>query len=146
MKGNEKSEREAVIKEAKEWLGTPYHTEARLKGAGVDCGLFLLQVMENTGFIEHTEIPHYSVDIACNCAEPKYLNKIKEFCTHVDGEPLPGDIIVYKFPGSKVPHHAAFCVDKEYIIHSYTRQGVILSNRKGYRKYEIGIYRLNRWV
>ena len=34
-------ERERLIAEAKEWLGTPYHTAGRIKGAGCDCGTFL---------------------------------------------------------------------------------------------------------
>ena len=34
----ENKERERLIAEAKEWLGTPYHTGGRVKGAGCDCG------------------------------------------------------------------------------------------------------------
>jgi cell wall-associated NlpC family hydrolase len=72
--------------------------------------------------------------------------KIEEHCNKVTlEEARPGDILVFKFPGSKVPHHAAFVVDKEYIIHSYTRQGVILSNTKGYLHALYGVYRLKRW-
>ena len=55
-------------------------------------------------------------------------------------DPLPGDIFVYHFPGSKVPHHASICVDDEYVIHSWVRQGVVLSNRRGYKQYEVGLY------
>ena len=141
----EQQEREKVIQEAKTWLKTPYVPEARVKGAGTDCGQFLLGVFENAGLIPHIEIPHYPVDIAANCAVPMYLNKIKEFCTLTNDEALPGDIIVYKFPGSKVPHHAAILYSDEYIIHSHVKTGVTLSNRKGFRKFEIGVYRFNKW-
>lgn len=143
----ENIEREALIAEAKEWLGTPYHTAGRVKGAGCDCGTFLLGVTENVGFIPHIDLPYYPEDIACHCAVPKYLMKIKEHCFEVNFEDKkPGDILVFKFSGSKVPHHAAFVCDDEYMIHSYTRQGVILSNIKGYKHALYGVYRLDRWA
>ena len=146
MDNTEKKERENVIRIAKEWLKTPYHSEARIKGAGCDCGTFIAGVFEEAGLIEHVQIAHYPVDIACNCAVPKYLNKILEYTTKVEDEPIMGDIIFYKFNGSKVPHHASIFMDEEYIIHSYVRQGVTISNRKGYKKYEVGVYRFNKWV
>jgi cell wall-associated NlpC family hydrolase len=142
----ENKERLLLIEEAKTWLGTPYHTEGRVKGAGCDCGTFLLGVLENTKILPHIDIPHYPEDIACHCAVPKYLMKIEEYCQRVESaDRQMGDILVYKFDGAKVPHHAAFVLDKEYLIHSYTRQGVIISNMRGYEKSLYGVYRLDRW-
>ena len=142
----EQEERNKLIAEAKTWLRTPYIPEARVKGCGTDCGLFILQSFENVGLLPHIDIPHYPFDIAANCATPMYLNKIKEYCTKTDSEPVPGDIIVYKFSGSKVPHHAAILYRNEYIIHSHVKTGVTLSNRKGFKKFEVGIYRFNKWL
>lgn len=142
----EEQEREEVISEAKEWLGTPYATGGRVKQGGCDCGTFLLGVLENAGMIEHVDLPYYPEDIACHCAVPRYLNKIAEYNDKVtDGTRRPGDILVFKFPGSKVPHHAAFVYDNEYMIHSYTRQGVILSNMRGYEHALHSVWRLKRW-
>lgn len=139
-------ERERLITEAKEWLGTPYHTAGRVKGVGCDCGTFLLGVLENADLLAHIDLPYYPEDVACHCAVPRYLMKIEEHCNKIlDDERRPGDILVFKFHGSKVPHHAAFVYDKEYMIHSYTRQGVILSNIKGYTHALYGTYRLKRW-
>jgi cell wall-associated NlpC family hydrolase len=134
----EKREREAVVVESRSWLKTPYHPEARVKGAGCDCGTFILQVFENVGLIEHIELKHYPSDIASHCAVPMYLMKIKEYAHEVKRDPLTGDIIVYQFPGSLVPHHAAIVIDDEYLIHSITGRGVEISNRKGYKKHEYG--------
>lgn len=138
-------EREKVIEVAKTWLKTPYVPEARVKHGGCDCGTFLAEVFEEAGMIGHVPIEHYPVDIACNCATPKYLMKILEYTVRVHREPITGDIIVYQFGGSLVPHHAALCIDSEYIIHSYTNHGVTISNRRGYKKFEYGIYSLKRW-
>ena len=145
-KEQENKERERLIAEAKEWLGTPYHTEGRVKGAGCDCGTFLAGVLENANLLPHIDIPHYPEDIACHCAVPKYLMKIEEYCKRVaNDDRKPGDILVYQFEGSRVPHHAAFVYDKEYLIHSYTRHGVVISNMRGYESSLYGVYRLERW-
>lgn len=143
----ENAEREKLLAEAKEWIGTPYHTRGRIKQGGCDCGTFLLGVVENVGFIEHIDLPYYSEDVACHCAVPRYLMKIKEYCNEVPiGSQKPGDILVFQFAGSKVPHHAGIVVDDNYMIHSYTRQGVIYSNIKGYVHALCGAYRLKRWA
>lgn len=136
----EQEERELVVNEAKTWLGTPYAHMGRVKGAGTDCGMFLLGVWENCGLLPHIEIPYYPFDIACHCSDPMYLKFVENYCKKVDREVMPADILLYQFPGSKVPHHAAIVIDNEYIIHSYVRQGVIISNRKGYKRYEVGLY------
>ena len=142
----ELKERERLITEAKEWLGTPYHTRGRVKQGGCDCGTFLLGVLENAKLLPHIDVPYYSEDIACHCATPRYLQEIETHCKLVKNDDMkPGDILLFWFTGSKVPHHAAFLVDDNYIIHSYTRQGVILSNTKGYKHALCGVYRLKRW-
>lgn len=139
-------EREAFCKELLTWQRTPYVPEGRVKGAGTDCGLLILQSFENVGLLPHIDIPHYPIDIACNCSTPMYLNKIKEYCTEISEEPLPGDILVYKFSGSLVPHHASVVLNKEYVIHALVRIGVTQSNRRGYEKHRIATYRFNRWM
>ena len=41
--------RAAAVKEAKTWIGTPFHHAARVKGAGVDCLMLLAEVYERAG-------------------------------------------------------------------------------------------------
>lgn len=137
---SEAQERREIIEEALSWKGTPYHHMGRVKGAGVDCGMFLLEVFERARLIEHIEIPYYPFDIAANSENPLYLDWIRRYGKEVSREAIPGDVIIYRFPGSKVPHHAAILIDEEYIIHSYLKQGVVLSNRRGYQRYEIGVF------
>lgn len=139
MNEQEELERQAIVKEAKEWLGTEYHHMGRIKGGGTDCGMYLIEVFERCGLIEHVEVPYYPFDIAANCSDPMYLNFVEKYCKKVDREAITGDILIYKFPGSKVPHHASIVVGDEYCIHA-VRRGVMLSNRKGYRQFEVGTY------
>ena len=146
MTDKEQKERKMFCDELLSWQNTPYVPEARVKGGGTDCGLLILQALENVGFLPHIDIPHYPFDIACNCSVPIYLNQIKEYCTEISDEPLAGDILVYKFHGALVPHHASVVLNNEYISHSLVREGVVQSNRRGYEKYRVATYRFNRWV
>lgn len=43
------SAREAVVAEARRWLGTPFHHKARLQGVGVDCLGLVWAVGEGAG-------------------------------------------------------------------------------------------------
>ena len=137
---SEQDERAAIVAEARTWLGTQYHHMGRVKGAGTDCGMLICEVFERVGLVDHQEIPYYPFDIAMHSEKTGYLDYIKAHSKQVDREPLPGDVIVYKFPGAKVPHHASIVITDELIIHSYINKGVILSERRGYRRYEIGVF------
>jgi len=57
---SEELERQLVIKEALTWLSTPFHHEAMIKGAGVDCGMFLAAVYRVAGLIPEFTVAHYA--------------------------------------------------------------------------------------
>lgn len=120
----EKQQRQAVVDEAISWLGTPYHDNARVKNGGVDCGLFLLEVFERCGLIEHIEVPYYRRDWHLHRSEEKYLGWVEKYCCEIsERKPLPGDIIVYHY--GRCISHGAIVVDYPIIIHSYVNLGVI---------------------
>ena len=116
--------RAAVVKEALSWQGTPYHHQARVKGAGVDCGMFLAEVFERAGVIPHAEVEAYPPDWHQHQDEERYLANVERFAHQVDRAPLPGDIILYRF--DKAISHGAIVVAWPQIIHSYLRLGVVL--------------------
>lgn len=58
----EQEQRAAVVAEARTWLGTPYHHEACVKGAGVDCGMLLRAVYIATGVMPKFEVESYPRD------------------------------------------------------------------------------------
>ena len=43
--------RQRIVEEARSWLGTPYHHQAMVKGAGVDCAMILVAVYRAVGLI-----------------------------------------------------------------------------------------------
>jgi hypothetical protein len=53
-------ERQAVIAEARSWIGTPFHDRARVKGAGVDCLQLLIASYHAAGLLPDLR-PDYPV-------------------------------------------------------------------------------------
>lgn len=120
--------REKVVKEAKSWLNTPYHSGARVKGTGVDCGQFLIGVYEAVGMVKKGECSpgSYSNEWHLHRSEEKYLSWIEKYCEKIDGNPLPGDIAVFKF--GRCVSHAGIILEWPRIIHAYVLYGVIISD------------------
>ena len=120
--------RESVIAEAKTWLQTPYHSGARIKGAGVDCGQFLIGVYLNAGVLQQGECEPggYAFDWHLHRSEEKYLSWVQKYCELIDGDPLPGDIAVFQF--GRCVSHAGIVVAWPMIVHSYVGRGVIYSD------------------
>lgn len=54
-------QRQRVVEIAREWVGTPYHTGARIKGAGADCLTLLAEVYAEAGIIERVAAGIFSV-------------------------------------------------------------------------------------
>lgn len=120
--------RESVVGEAREWIGTPYHSGARLKHVGVDCGQLLIGVYENSGSIHQGECEpgSYPFDWHLHRSEEKYLEWVKKYCDLIEGDPLPGDIAVFAF--GRCVSHAGIITEWPKIIHAYVGMGVIESN------------------
>ncbi|MDD3157659.1 NlpC/P60 family protein [Anaeromusa sp.] len=116
-----------VINEAYSWIKTPYHSGAKLKGVGVDCGQLLIAVYENAGYLAAGECDpgYYSPEWHLHKSEEKYLGWIERYCDPITGDPEPGDIVLFKF-GRCVSHGGIF-VGENKIIHAYVGMGVIES-------------------
>jgi cell wall-associated NlpC family hydrolase len=114
-----------VIAEAKTWIGTNWHHQGRIKGAGVDCGMFLLEVYERAGIIGHVIPPPYPADWHMHRNEEKYLAFVEKFCVQVD-EPKPADIVTYRI--GRCISHAAIVIKWPLIIHSVIGQGVVMDD------------------
>lgn len=109
--------REAVLEEANSWLGTPFHHEARIKGGGVDCGQFLLEVYERVGIIPHVDVPHYPPDFHLHKDREWYSEIVRTYAEEFRGIPEPADIALYKI--GRVYSHGAIVVGWPMIIHAY---------------------------
>jgi cell wall-associated NlpC family hydrolase len=119
--------REKIVEAAKSWLNTPFHHEARIKNAGVDCLQLLIGVFQETGYLPlDLEVEHYSHEEHLHDGAEKYLKALEDHGLVMVDEPQAGDVVMFRI-GRRFSH-AAIVVDYPLCIHSYIRQGVSYVN------------------
>lgn len=109
---------ERIVAEALTWLGTPYHHAADVKGAGVDCAMFLVRVFVDAGLVPAFDPRPYPPYFYLHSSEPKYVSWISQYGIPVDAE-RPGDVATFSF-GRSVSH-GAICLGDDRIIHAYEK-------------------------
>ena len=117
--------RSAVVAEALSWRGTPYHHLGDVKGAGVDCAMFLVRVFVDTGLVPPFDPRPYPTDWHLHRSEERYLGAVLDRA-HEVREPLPGDIALYRF--GRTLSHSALVVAWPRVIHAQVKVGCILSD------------------
>ncbi len=115
-------QRAAVVAEAISWERTPWRHMARVKGAGVDCGIYVLEVFERCGLIPHYEPEPYPHDWHMHRSEERYLKVVERFCVPTV-EALPGDIVTFRW--GHCVSHGAIVISWPEVIHAYVDHGVI---------------------
>lgn len=115
--------RRAVVAEAREWIGTAFHHEARIKGAGVDCLMMLAEVYERAEVVGHIAVPHYPADWHMHREAERYMEGLLTYAREIPAPPLPGDIALFKF--GRVFSHGAIVVEWPRLIHAYWAIGVV---------------------
>ncbi len=93
--------RQAVVAEAMTWIGTPYHTEADVKGAGVDCGMLLVRVFVDLGLVESFDPRPYPSQWHLHQRAERYVQWVEKWTRELPGPPkripLPGDIVLFHY-------------------------------------------------
>lgn len=122
--------RERVVQCALGWMGTPYRHRQRVKGVGVDCAQILAAVYEEAGVIAPIDLGDYPVQWHLHHERELYL----EWLAHagawrIEGDPLPGDIGVWKF--GLTHSHGGIVIEggpDPLVLHSFikARRGVTL--------------------
>jgi len=126
MTTQEQQERQRVVEEALSWQSTPYHHAARVKGEGVDCLTLLACVWENAGLVPAVTIPYYPKDWMHHRDAERYLEGLLSYCAEIEGPPLPGDIVLWKF--GRCYSHGAIVVEWPTIIHACAGRNVSLED------------------
>ncbi len=121
--------RSAIVLEARSWLGTPFHHEARVKHAGVDCLQLLVGVYAAVGLLPDLDTPHYSPDWHLHQTEELYLDGIRQYCDLLPASelPQPGDIAMFRYGHQAA--HGAIVIEWPTICHAWRDAGrVVLSD------------------
>jgi cell wall-associated NlpC family hydrolase len=139
---DELQERQRIIEIALTWMGTPYHHQAAVRGAGCDCITFIAEVFEEAGIVTDIKLPPYAMQWHLHHSEELYLDHIKKYCGQVY-EPIPADIVLYRF--GRTASHGAIYIAEGKIIHSAMGQGVTFENSDGMKARLHGYFRPKRW-
>jgi len=121
--------RALVVATAREWLGTRWQHQARLKGVACDCAGLVVGVARELGIKE--------VDFDVNGYQRiPNGNELKEHCrAHMAPVPLenmqPGDVVLMRFAGE--PQHLAIVADYVggglSIVHAYALSRKVVEAR-----------------
>ena len=108
--------RKLVVTEAKTWIGTPYHDNGDVKGAGVDCAMLLLRVFVDIGLVPNFDPRPYPMQWSLHQRAERYLETVKKYAREISGPPLPGDIAMFKF--GLTYSHGVIVIEWPRIIHA----------------------------
>lgn len=120
-----------IIGHAREWIGTPYHHQACVKGVGCDClGLLRGIFRDHHGVESDPEIvPPYSPDWAeSNKGREDMLGAAGRHLLKVEGDPQPGDVVIFRFRPNSVAKHCAIMSYGGKMIHAHQGNTVVEVN------------------
>ena len=121
----------AVVKAAREWVGTPYIHQASRKGAGCDCLGLLRGIWRQLYGSEPEIVPPYTADWSEAAQQERLWDAARRVLT-----PKPcqyhaaGDVLLFRMRDSGVAKHlgiAGAVGDAPSFIHAYSGHGVIES-------------------
>lgn len=120
--------RDAIVAEARSWLGTPYRHQASVRGVGCDCLGLVRGVWRALIGPEPIEAPPYTPDWAeagdsetLECALARVMR-----VTALRGA-APGDVVAFRMRAGSPAKHVAILSARDRIIHAYWARAVVES-------------------
>jgi len=136
-----KHSRAKVILVTRNWLGTPYHHQASVKGAGCDCLGLVRGVFRDLYGYEAEDIPAYSRDWSEVGGEETLLNAGREHLVETDNA-KSGDVLIFRFKRGSLAKHAAIYVGGGRMIHAIENAPVCeVQLGRWWRRHIVGCFR-----
>jgi cell wall-associated NlpC family hydrolase len=121
-------ERVRVVDAAETWIGTPFRLNWNQKGRGVDCLRLIGSVYIEAGLIEDDRAlwPVYNLQNPQNEGRPVFTDLLaKDFIAVASPpgrSPLPGDIMLIRWPRDKTWGHSALVTDWPWCLHVLSQE------------------------
>lgn len=113
-------ERARVVAIARDWLGTPYHHQASLKGVGTDCIGLVRGVYRELYDHEAQDVPPYSADWGDAHGNEDLLEAGRRYLVEIPvGDAKFGDVVAVRWLKSGVAKHAVLISSPNTMIHAY---------------------------
>lgn len=119
------TKREEIVKEVREWTGTPYQHAQCVKGVAVDCGYLVIGVGKNVRLLSQDfKIGYYSKQWLVNTQLDFLMNCLEEgnFKEKSIKDMTIGDIGVFNL--KNVLCHVAIITDKNLAVHAYNTRTI----------------------
>ena len=117
---------ELVIAVARDWLGTPYHDQASVKGVGCDCLGLVRGVWRELYGPEPMPIPPYSRDWGETGAREPLAEAARSVMIEVPTSAvMPGALLLFRMCTGAVAKHCGIATSADRFIHAYERSGVV---------------------
>lgn len=117
--------REAIVVEARKWLGTPYRHQASLLGAGADCLGLVRGVWRGAIGAEPEKAPAYTPDWAEALGKESLLEAAARHMVEIaPGAAQVGDVLLFRMALGAPAKHAAIVTGGDLILHAYWGQAV----------------------
>jgi NlpC/P60 family putative phage cell wall peptidase len=118
--------RQAIIDEARTWIGTPYLHQAALKNVGCDCIGLVRGVWRAVIGEEPETLPAYSPDWAEADGVETLLEAGSRHFQRVDAAGFaPGDVLVFRWRAHLPAKHCGILVTPTTMVHAYQSAGFV---------------------
>ena len=119
--------RAAIIDQAQAWLRTPWHHNASVRGAGVDCAQLIKAVYVGAGVVPDFDVADYPVDFMLHQAAERLCQTIEASGGRLTEAPLPGDVVVWRF-GRSFSHAGIVVAWPGRVIHAFRPWGEVVES------------------
>lgn len=120
--------RDEIVRVARAWLGTPYHHQAAVKGAGCDClGLIRGVYAELYGAPPVEEVPPYTPDWAESSGRETLLHAARRHLQELPGAVggKRGDVLVFRLHKTARAKHAGILTGDARMVHAQEKVGCV---------------------
>ncbi|MGV8988162.1 MAG: peptidase [Cypionkella sp.] len=115
-----------IIAAARSWLGTPYHDQASVKGAGVDCLGLARGIWREVIGAEPLSVPPYSRDWGEIMPTEVLAEGAAGWLLPIPlGEAGPASVVLFRMMPSAIAKHVGILTGEASFIHAFQGIGVI---------------------
>lgn len=119
----------AVVRAARDWIGTPYVHQASVKGAGTDCLGLVRGIWRELVGAEPEAMPAYTPDWGEAGGAELLLGGAGRFLRPAHDE-QPGDVLIFRMRVGAIAKHMGILAQtgsEASFVHAYDRHGVVES-------------------
>lgn len=113
-------ERAAIVEAARNWIGTPYHHQASLRGVGCDCLGLVRGVWRDLRGPEPEVPPPYTPDGSEGLGSEMLAEAaLRHLSPVAPGKQRPGDVLLFRWRSHLPARHCAILATVDRIIHAH---------------------------